>query len=126
MLRRHKTLVPLGETELEVLGHVWALGEATVADVHARIGADRTVAYTTVLTVMKNLEGKGYLASTRDGRQDRYRPARSAEAVRGSLLDGFVGRVFGGSPAALVQTLVGRESLSDAERDELRRLLDRL
>ena len=126
MTRQQKTLVPLGETEMEVLRHVWAAGEATVADVHARIGADRTVAYTTVLTVMKNLEAKGYLASTRDGRQDRYRPARSAEAVRGSLLDGFVGHVFGGSPLALVQTLVKEERLSDEDRDELRRLLDRL
>lgn len=125
-MARRPTLVPLGETEMEVLGHVWDGGESTVADVHVRIQADRPVAYTTVMTVMKNLEAKGYLVRTRDGRQDRYRAARTATTVRTGLLRGFLGHVFGGSPVELVRTLVGDERLSDEEKEEVRRLLDRL
>lgn len=123
---RRATLVPLGETEMEVLRHVWNTGDATVADVHTAIQRDRPVAYTTVMTVMKNLHDKGYLARHRDGRQDRYSAARSADAVQTGLLRGFLGHVFGGSPAALVRTLVGDEQISDDEKAELRRLLDRL
>jgi len=54
-----KSITPLGETEMEVLHHVWDLQDATVADVHERILSDRKVAYTTVMTVMKNLKKKG-------------------------------------------------------------------
>ncbi len=125
-MSRRPTLVPLGETEMEVLHHVWNAGETTVADVHSAIQGDRPVAYTTVMTVMKNLYEKGYLVRHREGRQDRYRAARSADAVQTGLLRGFLGHVFGGSPAALVRTLVGDERITDAERDELRRLLDTL
>ena len=52
---RRRSLSRLGETEMEVLHHVWALGEASVADVHASILKTRPVAYTTVMTVMKKL-----------------------------------------------------------------------
>lgn len=125
-MTRRPTLVPLGETEMEVLQHVWDAQEATVADVHAAIQNDRPVAYTTVLTVMKNLEAKGYLSRHRDGRQDRYRAARTPQTVRTGLLRGFLGHVFDGSPTALVRTLVGDERLTDDEKAELRALLERL
>ena len=126
MARQQKSTVALGETELEVLRHVWALKEPTVADVHARILADRPLAYTTVMTVLKNLADKGYLESTREGHRDRYRALRSPESVRGGLLSALVGKVFGGSPSALVQALVEQEPLSDEERAELRRLIETL
>ena len=60
-------LTPLGGTEMEVLRHVWDLGTATVRDVHDRIRDERRIAYTTVMTVMKNLAEKGYLSFERDG-----------------------------------------------------------
>jgi BlaI family transcriptional regulator, penicillinase repressor len=125
-MRRKKAIVPLGETEMEVLRAVWALGEATVADVHARLGADRPRAYTTVMTVMRKLADKGYLTAEREGVRDRYRAARDPEEVRHSLLKSLIGHAFDGSPSALVQTLVREEPLSDAERDRIRRLLDNL
>lgn len=125
-MKRKRALVSLGETEMEVLHVVWALGTPTVADVHARLTEQRPLAYTTVLTVLRNLTEKGYLAATRDGIRDRYRAAQAPEAVRGSLLKTFLGNAFDGSPIALVQTLVRAETLSDAERAEIRRLLDDL
>ena len=56
-----KSLTPLGESEMEILHHVWDLGEATVSEVKERINEERKVAYTTVMTIMKNLYEKGYL-----------------------------------------------------------------
>ncbi|MBE2185557.1 MAG: BlaI/MecI/CopY family transcriptional regulator [Rhodothermales bacterium] len=125
-MKQRPALVPLGETEMDVLRVVWESGDATVADVHTRLSAARPLAYTTILTVMRNLAEKGYLAATREGRQDRYRPTRSPETVRQSLLGGFLARVFDGDPAALVQTLVRAERLTDDDRAALRRLLDDL
>ncbi len=119
-------LVALGGTEMEVLRHVWALGRANVRDVHARMEADRTVAYTTVMTVMKNLADKGLLSVETDGTAYVYRAAADPDAVRGGVLSGILDKVFGGDPAALVQTLVRHESLSDTDRADIRRLLDAL
>lgn len=123
---RKKSLTPLGETEMEVLQHVWDLGEATVADVRERILAQRAVAYTTVMTVMKNLYEKGYLAYRKEGATYVYRPSRAPEDVRGSLLGDLIEKVFRGSPSALVQTLVRSDDLTADEREALRRLIDQL
>jgi predicted transcriptional regulator len=120
------SLTPLGETEMEVLHHVWDLDEATVADVHERILEDREVAYTTVMTVMKKLADKGYLAYRKEGRSYVYRPDRRPDDVQHSLLQRLMEKVFHGSPTALVQTLVQREELSDAEREELKAIIDAL
>ncbi len=117
-------LAALGGTEMEVLRHVWALGRATVRDVHARVEAERPLAYTTVMTVMKNLADKGLLSVETEGTAYVYRAAADPDAVRGGVLSGILDKVFGGDPAALVQTLVRHEALSAEERDEIRRLLD--
>lgn len=117
-------LSPLGGTEMEVLQHVWTLRSATARQVYDRIRANRSIAYTTVMTVMKNLAGKGYLSYEQDGAAYVYAAARPPEDVRGSLLAGFVEKVFGGSPLSLVQALVQHENLTKAQRAELRRLID--
>ena len=124
MKKRKKSLTPLGETEMEVLHHVWELGHATVADVRGRMLRDRQVAYTTVMTVMKNLAEKGYLRCDKEGVTYVYQAARPAEEVRHSLLKSVMSKVFGDSPGALVQTLVRNEKLTEAERHELRRIID--
>lgn len=59
--------IPLGKTELEVLQIVWELEEATVNDVRNRILEKRQVAYTTIMTVMKNLTEKGALKYRKEG-----------------------------------------------------------
>lgn len=119
-------ITPLGGTEMEILQQVWDLGQATARQVHDRIAERREVAYTTVTTVIKNLADKGYLTYERDGASFVYTPARPAEEVRQSLLTGLLEKVFGGSARTLIQTLAGHESLSEAERADVIRLLDQL
>lgn len=114
----------LGDTELEVLHHVWALQQATVADVHACILKERKVAYSTVLTVMRNLTKKGYLTYEKDGATYVYSPIRAASSVKLSLLENLMLKVFKGSPTALVQTLVHSGRLTNKEREELRTLIN--
>jgi predicted transcriptional regulator len=111
---------------MEVLHHVWDLGEATVADVRERILEDREVAYTTIMTVLKKLAEKGYLDYHKEGRSYVYQPAQEPNEVQHSLLQRLMDKVFEGSPSALVQTLVQREDLSDDERAEIRALIDTL
>ena len=124
--KRRRSLTPLGETEMEVLHHVWELDSATVADVHERILRERKVAYTTIMTVMKKLSEKGFLRFDRDGASYVYSAARSPDDVREGLLRALLEKVFQGSSAALVQTLVRREDISPEEREEIRLMVESL
>ena len=118
-MRNRGSLTQLGETEMEILHHVWTLGTASVADVHARVLAERPAAYTTIMTVTKRLADKGYLRYERVGRTYVYAPARSPGRVRYDLLKRLMERAFGDSPVALVKTLVCHAPLSAAERREI-------
>lgn len=104
---------------MEVLHHIWELRRATVAQVRDRILEEREIAYTTVMTVMKNLADKGFLGFETEGAAYVYFPKRAAEEVQHSLLESLMRKVFKGSPSALVQTLVRYENLSDDERREI-------
>lgn len=111
---------------MEVLHHVWELEEATVKQVQARILETRDVAYTTIMTVMKNLADKGYLKYRKEGVTYVYSPAQEPESVQSSLIKDLVSKVFKGSPMELVQTLVNSEELSDEERKEIKNMIDKL
>lgn len=121
---KRASLSPLGETEMEVLHHVWELQRATVTDVRTRILETRKVAYTTVMTVMKNLADKGYLDFEKEGNAYVYVPSRDADEVRHSLLHGLLRKVFKGSPSALVQTLIKYEYLSETERQDIIKMIE--
>ncbi len=125
-MRRKKNITPLGETEMEVLQHIWSLEKATVAQVHERVLATRKVAYTTIMTVMKKLADKGYLSFEKDGATYVYSQAKSQEEVQQTLISSLVDQAFQGSPAALIQTLVKKEALSDAERNDILKLIEDL
>lgn len=124
LFKMKKSLTPLGETEMEVLHHVWKLKEATVKDVRKLILENRQVAYTTIMTVMKNLADKGYLKYRKDGVTYVYSPAVEPESVRFNLVKDLVKKVFKGSPTELVQTLVRNENISNEERKAIKTLID--
>src|SRR3954449_11735584 len=67
--------------ENEVMEEIWGRGEATVRDVQEALNAraDKTRAYTTLLTVMTRLDTKGMLVRRRAGRLDVYAPALARE-----------------------------------------------
>lgn len=90
---------PLHELESEIMEEMWGRGEATVRDVQAALNArgEKTRAYTTLLTVMTRLDGKGLLVRRREGRVDVYSAALSradylaarAEASVEALVEDF-------------------------------------
>jgi len=116
----------LGETELEVMNHVWEMKRATVSDVLERILKERKVAYTTIMTVMKNLSEKGFLKIEKEGSAFVYLPVKKEEQVKQNLLSGLIEKVFKGSPSALLQTLVKNEKLTETEIEELKSIIKNL
>lgn len=121
-----KSLTPLGETEMEVLHHVWDLGEATVKQVRKRILESREVAYTTIMTVMKNLADKGYLKYRKEGVSYVYSPAQKPDSVRSNLIKNLINKVFKGSPKELVQTLVRSKDLTEEDFADIKQMIDRM
>lgn len=108
---------------MEVLHHVWELEEASVAEVRERILKNRKVAYTTIMTVMKNLADKGFLRYRKEGISYIYSAAIAPSDVRYNLVDGIVDKVFHGSAKDLVQTLVKNEQLTDKDREEIKKMI---
>jgi predicted transcriptional regulator len=119
---------PLHELETEVMEEVWRRGEATVRDVQEALNArgGKVRAYTTLLTVMTRLDGKGLLVRRRAGRLDVYAPALSREAYTRARAEVEVAGVledFG--DLALAHFARHVERLDPARLDQLRRLADR-
>ena len=113
--------VALGERELEVMTWLWANGSGTVGEV--KEGLTDPLAYTTVLTILRNLEAKGFLRRKDEGRAHRYFPRVQQKAARRRALRRLIDTLFLGSPQALLSHLVDEHDLSPAE---LRRIADRL
>ena len=101
---------------------LWDLESGTVAEVRAKL-KDK-LAYTTVLTVLRTLEQKGYARHEEDGRAHRYVPAVRRESAGTSALKRLVDTVFKGSPELLMTQLVSEHDLGQAELKRLRKLLE--
>ena len=103
---------------------VWEKGEATVQDVKDALEPQRKLAYTTIMTVMSRLAGKGLLNRHKVGRAYVYRPADSQERVARSLLRNLVQRFYKGATiSAIVQLLETDEDVDEAELDRLEELI---
>lgn len=111
----------LGDRELDVMGVLWDLGSGTVAEVRDRLPAD--LAYTTVLTILRNLEAKELVSHVAEGKAHRYYPKVARRAARRSALTRLVDKLFHGSPEQLIAQLVEDESLSADDMRRLRKLL---
>jgi predicted transcriptional regulator len=103
---------------------VWKTGQATVREVYEALREQRKLAYTTVLTMMKILEGKGFLSKDAGERAHVYRPTRPEQTVLRTMVRDFVDRVFNGSAQPLLLHLVRDRKLTAREIEELRALMD--
>jgi BlaI family penicillinase repressor len=115
----------LTEQELEIMKIVWELERATVRDVYETLLKQRHIAYTTVMTMMKILETKGYLKKTQEDRAYVYRPSEPKQSVIRGMVRDFVNRVFNGSAEPLLVHLVEEKGLTEKELTEIARLARR-
>jgi predicted transcriptional regulator len=110
--------------ELEIMKVIWPLGQATVREVYDALCERRTVAYTTVQTMMNILETKGHLKKQPGEKAQVYAPVRRQQLVVQSMVREFVNRVFDGSARPLLVHLLKEKGLTERERKELQKLLD--
>ncbi|MEA3245373.1 MAG: BlaI/MecI/CopY family transcriptional regulator [Gemmatimonadota bacterium] len=107
----------LGERELDVMAVLWEAGSGTVEEVRRRLPTK--LAYTTVLTILRNLEAKGFVSHDEEGRAHRYAPRVAQRSARRNAVARLVRRFFGGSTEAVLAHLVDEH---DLDPDDLIRL----
>lgn len=103
---------------------IWSLGRATVREVYDTLRERRTIAYTTVQTMMNILESKGHLKKEPGDKAQIYAPVKPQQAAVRSLVRDFVDRVFDGSARPLLVHLVQEKGLTERERRALKKLLE--
>lgn len=116
--------VGLTGLQLSIMEVLWTRGEATAQETWEAVCAQRSLAPTTVATILSRLERKGVVAHRRRGRQHIYRAEVSRAEVRRSKVRDLTESLFDGDAVALMSHLVRREDVNPAELEEMRRLLN--
>jgi BlaI family transcriptional regulator, penicillinase repressor len=111
----------LGDREIEIMRTLWVAGSGTVAEVRRKVSAE--LAYTTVLTILRNLESKGYVTHEEEGRVHRYSPLLGrAQATRAAICK-VVDAFFEGSPEQLVRYMAQQKMVNRKDLKRIRREL---
>ena len=114
----------LTQRELDIMSVLWDLGEATATEVRDRV--DPNLAYTSISSMIRTLEMKGYVSHRRgEGKIHVYSPIIDSETAGESVLGRVLDKVYGGSPIKLLAHLVDQHRLSDKELTRMRNLLKR-
>ena len=104
---------------------LWDAGPSTVAEVVDALPEHQRVAYNTVLTTLRILEDKGYVAHQQRGRAFVYEAVVGQDEARRSTVQHLMSRFFDNSPAALVLNVLENEEIDEDELARLRALIDR-
>ncbi|WP_419419739.1 BlaI/MecI/CopY family transcriptional regulator [Legionella sp. D16C41] len=116
----------LTEVELELMNIVWSLNKATIKEVTSHLPKERPLAYTTVATVLKVLEQKGFLECQKNSYAHVFTPIVTKSDYESTCLDHIVANVFDGEPVALVQRLLMAKKLPHADIEAIEKALKQL
>ena len=117
-----KASVPT-DAEIRILRVLWAKGPTTVRDVHEVLNAERPTAYTTTLKLMQIMLDKGLVTRDETERTHVYSAAVAEKQTQRTATADLLGRLFGGSAAALMQQA---QSVKPSSREELRKIREML
>ena len=112
----------LTQRELDIMSVLWERGEATVTEVRDQV--DPALAYTSISSMIRTLEMKGYVSHRRgEGKTHVYFPVIERETAGESALGRVLDKIYGGSPIKLLAHLVDQQKLSEKELARMRDLL---
>lgn len=113
--------ISLTDREADVMQALWERGASTVAEVREHL-AD-PLAYTTVLTVLRTLEAKGYVDHEEAGRGHRFFATVKQQAARKNAVQHLTDKLFKGSTELLFSHLVSEQRLGADQLARMRQLL---
>ena len=113
--------VHLSETQLELMRVLWREGEADTQTVCN--GLKKTLAYTTVATLLKRLEKRGVVETRHLDRKLIYKPLVSEEEVLTSMVSTLVGTLFKGDSSALVSHLLKEDDINKDDLEKITKMI---
>src|ERR1044071_916575 len=114
----------LTEVELELMDVLWERGRATVSEIVESL-PDERLAYSSVLTMMRILEQKGYVTHEKEGRAFIYRPLVDRQQAQKSVIGYLLRRFFDTSPELLVVNLLEHEEVGPEEVSRLKQMIEK-
>jgi predicted transcriptional regulator len=104
---------------------IWRLGSCTISQVQESLKPERELAYSSVSTIVRILEQKGFVTSAKAGRGHLYSAAMAKHDYQALSLERVVKQVFDDTPSLLVQRLLDSNSLTEKELGQIRSLLQK-
>ena len=114
----------LTDAESQVMAVLWRLSQASVGDVVSAMSETRAVTYSTVQTILRILETKGYVTHDKVARAFVYRALVDKRQARRRALRHLVSRLFEGSATLLVLNVLEDDAIDPVERQRLKRLIE--
>lgn len=111
------------EMELQILSLLWEQGPMAIRAIREALPDGKDRAYTTVLTLVRIMEKKGFVAHTLEGQAHLYHPLVKRGQVLPPIMRDLMRNVFGGSPAKAVQCLLDSARLDEEELSEIRKAI---
>ncbi len=124
MKKKTKIDKPLTEAELPLMTAVWALGPCTVKEVQTEVSKEKDLAYTSVATIMKILETKGYLKSFKTDKAHTYEALITKDDYEAQSLGHLADNLFAGDHSMMVMRLLNDSHLSKKDLEAIRSVLN--
>jgi BlaI family transcriptional regulator, penicillinase repressor len=115
--------VRLSDIQLLLMRALWDAGKSTTAEVHDRVGKPRSLAYTTISTLLTRLEKRGLVKSVKEQNERVFRPLVTESEVTRSMVSSLVATLFRGDHSALVSHLVKEKDIGKDDLDAVRKLM---
>jgi predicted transcriptional regulator len=113
----------LTDAEAKVMSVIWQRQTATVGDVVAALRKGRGATYSTIQTILRILETKGYVTHEKVARAFLYHPVVDEHQARRRALKHLLGRLFNGSPSLLISNVLEDEDIDPAELEQMKKLI---
>jgi BlaI family transcriptional regulator, penicillinase repressor len=114
----------LGKVQFEIMEVLWRRGRVTAREITEELSREKPIAHSTVQTLLRELEAKGAVTHDVEDRTFVFRALRQRSEVMESATRDLLSRVFEGSVYGLVAHVLKHETVSRAELDRLRELIE--
>jgi BlaI family penicillinase repressor len=114
------------EVEMQILRILWSLGPSPVREIHRRLKMAKGTSYSTTVKMLAIMLEKGLVTRDEEAQPHIYKAALTRDAAGKRLVRDLIDKVYNGSAHSLVLQALATQRATREERDEIRRLLDRM